>query len=192
MIDGFILFFSILSLLSLAGAVGVGLILVGGRSDGPLAGARQTLVRDFGAVALPLAAAVATTATLGSLFMSEVAGFIPCRLCWVQRGFMYPLAVLLIFGSIRPIATVARWVVPWATAGGMVSAFHYAEQRHWIGGSESLCSAGVPCTDIWVWEFGFVTIPFMALTGFAFIVVLMQVHTAWTARHTPSLHDARS
>jgi hypothetical protein len=33
-------------------------------------------------VALPLAAAVAVVATLGSLYLSEVADFPPCRLCW--------------------------------------------------------------------------------------------------------------
>ena len=33
---------------------------------------------------------VVATATLGSLFYSEIAGFEPCKLCWFQRIFMYP------------------------------------------------------------------------------------------------------
>jgi disulfide bond formation protein DsbB len=32
-------------------------------------------------LALPLAAAIAVTATAGSLFYSEIAGFVPCPLC---------------------------------------------------------------------------------------------------------------
>ena len=38
---------------------------------------------------------LALAATLGSLFYSEIAGFEPCKLCWLQRIFMYPQAVLL-------------------------------------------------------------------------------------------------
>ena len=38
---------------------------------------------------------VATLATAGSLYFSEVAGFAPCTLCWYQRIAMYPLVVIL-------------------------------------------------------------------------------------------------
>ena len=37
-----------------------------------------------------LAFLVAATATAGSLYFSEVAHFLPCRLCWFQRVAMYP------------------------------------------------------------------------------------------------------
>jgi hypothetical protein len=59
----------------------------------------------------PLAASVAIVATLGSLFMSEIAGFIPCRLCWVQRGFMYPLALVFVFRGRLRISS--RWLMTW-------------------------------------------------------------------------------
>ena len=39
--------------------------------------------------------AVASTAMLGSLYLSEIADFIPCTLCWYQRIAMYPLVPLL-------------------------------------------------------------------------------------------------
>ena len=35
--------------------------------------------------ALMLAGSVAVGATIGSLYFSEVADFIPCELCWYQR-----------------------------------------------------------------------------------------------------------
>src|SRR3954449_3294771 len=41
-----------------------------------------------------IAWAIALTATLGSLYFSEIAHFEPCRLCWFQRICMYPLAVV--------------------------------------------------------------------------------------------------
>ena len=50
---------------------------------------------------------VATVATVGSLYYSEIANFVPCRLCWYQRIGMYPLAVILLFGY-RAAFTWAR------------------------------------------------------------------------------------
>ena len=51
------------------------------------------LMFDVGA--LWVAAVVALTATAGSLYFSEVAGFEPCALCWYQRIAMYPLVLIL-------------------------------------------------------------------------------------------------
>ncbi|MFE6588679.1 disulfide bond formation protein B, partial [Bacillus mobilis] len=42
---------------------------------------------------------VSLVATIGSLYFSEVKGYVPCSLCWYQRIFMYPIP-LLIFISI--------------------------------------------------------------------------------------------
>jgi disulfide bond formation protein DsbB len=44
---------------------------------------------------------VATVATLGSLYYSEVADFPPCRLCWYQRIAMYPLVPILGIAAAR-------------------------------------------------------------------------------------------
>ena len=38
---------------------------------------------------------VALAATLGALFIGEVMGMTPCLLCWYQRIFMFPLALIL-------------------------------------------------------------------------------------------------
>ncbi|MBC5793443.1 MAG: disulfide bond formation protein B [Nanohaloarchaea archaeon] len=34
------------------------------------------------------------TASSGSLYMSQILGWTPCMLCWVQRAFIYPIAVV--------------------------------------------------------------------------------------------------
>ena len=52
-----------------------------------------SLVAAVDDAALWIAFLVAATATAGSLYFSEVADFVPCRLCWFQRIAMYPLAV---------------------------------------------------------------------------------------------------
>src|SRR3990167_6292936 len=53
------------------------------------------LSRLIGKYALFLALFVSTAAVLGSLFYSNVMGFEPCLLCWWQRIFLYPLAIIL-------------------------------------------------------------------------------------------------
>ena len=163
-----ILFFSLLSLLALAASVG--LIVMMARS-----GSRATAAIELGPYAWPVAATVATVSTLGSLYLSEVEGFVPCLLCWVQRGFMYPLAAFLIVVSFRQL----RWAGPAALLvaglGGLVAAYHYGEQRGWVGGSEAFCDAAAPCTYVWVEQFGFMSIPFMAFSGFLFIALLASL-----------------
>ena len=165
------LLFAMLSLVSIAGAVGVVGAMVARSS-------RRTAAVELGAYTVPVAATVATVAMLGSLYMSEVAGFIPCRLCWVQRFFMYPLAVFLIVSAARRWRWVAVVGLPVSIIGALIAAYHYAEQRMWLGGSEGFCDAASPCTDVWVQHFGFVTIPFMSFTGFIFVAALLWLRTA--------------
>ena len=45
--------------------------------------------------------AIATLATIGSLFYSEVSGFIPCTFCWYERIAMYPLVLILGIGILK-------------------------------------------------------------------------------------------
>lgn len=127
---------------------------------------------------LELIAAVAATATLGSLYLSEGVGFQPCRLCWAQRAFMYPLAVLLVgavldkrLGSAR--IAVSKWLSTFVgllcLIGFGLAVFHRYEQSQ--GGVGSLCDPAVPCSARWLNHFGFMTIPTMAAIGFVTIAV---------------------
>src|SRR5581483_7219548 len=49
----------------------------------------------FGRNAILFSFLVAAGSVAGSLFYSNVAGFRPCLLCWVQRAFLYTEAVIL-------------------------------------------------------------------------------------------------
>lgn len=116
--------------------------------------------------------AVAVAATLGSLYYSEVAGFIPCTLCWYQRILMYPLALLIPVGLILRDEYLPRYVLPLSTLGIVVSTYHYLTQ--WgLFAESAACRAGVPCSGRYVDYLGFITIPFMALTAFVLITVIM-------------------
>lgn len=136
-------------------------------------GDRYGLLAQLRPVALELAAAVAVTATVGSLYLSEGAGYEPCRLCWVQRAFMYPAAVLL----VAALVTRSRWpamiAAVLAAIGFPVSVFHRIDQA--AGGIGSFCELDNPCSSRWVEHFGFVTIPTMAAAGFAAVVALVAI-----------------
>ena len=83
----------------------------------PFPEARQRLGELLDGQEIPLAFVVATVATLGSLYLSEVANFVPCRLCWYQRIAMYPLPVLLGVAWWKRDDGVRRYALPLAIIG---------------------------------------------------------------------------
>ena len=117
-----------------------------------------------------LAFAVAATATAGSLYYSEIANFPPCDFCWYQRIAMYPLALILFIAAVTNDRRIARYVIPIAVIGVALSAYHI--QLQLFPEQASACQAAVPCHTQWVDQFGFVSIPFMAGSGFLAILAL--------------------
>jgi len=121
-----------------------------------------------------LAFLVAATSMLGSLYFSEVADFVPCRLCWFQRIAMYPLAAVLLVGALRRDDAVRWYVAPIAGAGALVAGYHYLIE--WEVVEDNTCSlTGPSCAAVWFREFGFVSLAFMALIGFLTILALLFV-----------------
>ena len=157
-------FLALLALLAALGVIAVAVLAAVGR----LGAVRE----HIGSVALWLAFAVASTATAGSLYLSEVAQFVPCTLCWYQRIAMYPLVILLGIAAWRGDVGIRRYVVPPAGIGAAVAAYHVALQRL-PGLPSGACSVDAPCALIYVERFGFVTIPVMALIGFVAILTLV-------------------
>lgn len=115
---------------------------------------------------------VAIIATGGSLYFSEIAGFIPCELCWIQRIFMYPLVILLGIAAFRGDKRIIPYVLPLTIIGGCFSIYHYLEQK--VSTVPSICKGGgVPCSGEYINWLGFITIPLLALTAFVMITLLL-------------------
>ncbi|MDL4839848.1 disulfide oxidoreductase [Aquibacillus rhizosphaerae] len=125
--------------------------------------------------ALYFAWVVSIIATLGSLYFSEIRGFIPCELCWYQRIFMYPLTLILGIGTFQNDPSIRKFVLPMAIIGWCISLFHFLEQK--VPGFAAIkpCANGVPCSSEYINWLGFITIPFLALTAFSLIIVFMFV-----------------
>jgi len=121
-------------------------------------------------LALPLATVIASVATIGSLFFSEVANYTPCVLCWYQRIAMYPLVIIVGVAALRRDAHVFKTVLPVTAIGAGVSIWHIMiERRPALGG---MCDPNAPCALKWINEFGFLTLPTMALIAFIAISLL--------------------
>lgn len=129
----------------------------------------------IGPQAMGLAAAVAFTCTAGSLYLSEVAHFLPCRLCWLQRFAMYPLGPILAVSAVMGWYRVRRYAIGLALAGACVSVYHLLIERYPTLEGSTSCDPNNPCSIIWVKRFGYLTIPGMALSGFALIITLLVI-----------------
>lgn len=162
----FELFFSILSVATLLGTL---IILVARLFQSSQSWA-AAVIEAFSPLARPLAAAIATTSMLGSLYFSEVVNYVPCRLCWYQRIMMYPLAIILIIASLRRDSKIGWYAAPLATIGASISTYHWFLER-FPNLDAGVCDVQVPCEFVWFENFGFVTLPFMAFTGFLAVIV---------------------
>ena len=121
---------------------------------------------------------VAAIATGGSLFFSEVAGFVPCEMCWFQRICMYPLSLLLLFLAYHGDYRVARYLLPFPVIGAGASVYHILIENHVVS-KPTACSIGAAdCGVKWINYFGYMTIPTLALTGFVLLTILLGMAAA--------------
>ncbi len=131
----------------------------------------EKLLDLLGEQGLYFAFIVALVATGGSLFFSEIANFTPCKLCWFQRIFMYPQALLGLVALLTQDRKVWKYLIPLSVIGGLISIYNYYIQL--FPAAAATCgSDGLSCTQKLIWHYGYITIPVMALTASILIIVL--------------------
>lgn len=157
--------FAMLSLLCVVAAFGGAILFLPGMRK-----ARATVLEGLGPLLPALVVVVSTGAMAGSLYLSEVAGLVPCHLCYAQRWFMYPLVALTYVAAFVKKQWLYLFVAFQAIIGAGVSTYHVLIQRLDIFNSAS-CDPSALCSLQWVNEFGFISIPTMALFCFLFISV---------------------
>jgi len=118
---------------------------------------------------------LAATSTLGALFLSDVMQLAPCSLCWYQRIFMFSLAVILAVALFPLDRGVVRYGLPLAALGWLFAGFHQLLIAGVIPKNLEPCTQGVPCSEVTIQWFGFVTIPTLSLLAFSAILVLLGV-----------------
>lgn len=117
---------------------------------------------------------VASTATLGSLFFSEVMQFVPCSMCWYQRIFMYPLVLIFLINLLYPDEKLFKYSFPIVLVGLFFAIYHNLLMWKIIPESVVPCVQGVPCSTVYL-NWGFITIPLLSLTAYSIILVLLII-----------------
>jgi len=116
---------------------------------------------------------VASIATLGSLFFSEIMGFVPCSMCWYQRIFMYPLVLIFLINILYPDDKVFKYAMPLVLTGLFFSIYHNLLMFDIIPESIVPCVSGVPCSTEYINWFGIITIPLLSLLSYLALFVLI-------------------
>ena len=87
---------------------------------------------------------------------------------------MYPLFLALGIAGLRRDREIYWYVLGPAIIGAGFAIYH-SQLQAFPDQAGPFCKVGDPCTVRYVWEFGFVSIPFMALAAFSFIITMMLV-----------------
>src|SRR4051794_41599255 len=128
----------VISVLAGLGVVGQALVVVLVLS---LLVARERIRAWLWGYELWAAFVVAAIATGGSLFLSDVAGFVPCEMCWYQRICMYPLSLLTLFLAVHRDNRAARYLLPFPVIGAGGSIYHLLIANHVVS-TPAACPVG--------------------------------------------------
>ena len=134
----------------------------------------NNIINFFSKNALFFSFIITLGATLFSLFYSEIAGYEPCKLCWFQRIFMYPQVIILGMALWKKNREVADYAITLSIIGAIIAGYHYLLGFGLVPNIPcSAISQTVSCSQNFVTNFGYITIPLMSFTGFLLIIVLL-------------------
>lgn len=110
-------------------------------------------------------------ASIGSLIYSIGIGYPPCELCWYQRIFIYGTAIICLTSALfkKSLDVVYIWVL--TIMGLVISLYH--NMIYYTSFSPLPCDAAVSCTAKYVNEYGFMSIPLMALMLFISVIFIL-------------------
>jgi len=117
---------------------------------------------------------LAVVSSLAAIYIGEVLGQAPCVLCWFQRAFMFPLAVILAVACYYSDFTVWRYTLPLAVIGALFALAHSLLYLGLIPQPIQPCTAtGPSCSGDEMTIFGGLPLPFLALATFVAIIILL-------------------
>ncbi len=124
---------------------------------------------------LIFALAISLIATFSSLYYSEILNFVPCKLCWIQRIFMYPQVILLAIAVWFHDLKIKMYLIPLCILGSATATYHYLTQRFPEVFPISCSSTEVSCAFTYGFDFGYITIPMMSLTAFILLIIFLSI-----------------
>ncbi len=137
----------------------------------------EKLMSAFSRAALLLGFFFASASTIGSILYSEIVGFPACILCWIQRLFMYPQAFLFGLALVRRDRGIFPYAMLLTLLGAAVALYQWVKDMLALYSNVSIpcpaVSALPSCDKIYVLEYGYITIPMIALNAFILIAIVM-------------------
>lgn len=116
---------------------------------------------------------ISFASVVGSLMFSEIYHLDPCKLCWYQRIFMYPIAILSLVSILFRIHLRKAFVLALCVPGMLIALYQYALQLTAGGSDVNLCGGSVSCNFIDFKLLGFITIPLMSFLAFLLINLIV-------------------
>ena len=117
------------------------------------------------------------SAVVGSLVYSQIIGYPPCELCWIQRICLYPQLIIVYMAMRRKDKTIIDYLVPLSVIGAVVALYQSFIQWGFDFGSAVGCAnLGGECAKVFFKEYSYITIPFMSFTIFIYIITLKFIY----------------
>lgn len=113
--------------------------------------------------------------TLAALFIGEVMGQTPCVLCWYQRAFMFPLAVVLAVACYVSDRRVWRYALPLAVVGWLIAVWHSLLFTGVVAAELVPCGAGPSCSSANMTILGGVPLPILSVIAFSTIIASLML-----------------
>ena len=112
---------------------------------------------------------------IATLVYSENIGYMPTTVSWYSRIAMYPQALLAIIALVKKDDRVWKYILWLSVIGLLVSSAHTIETT--TGLAILPCSQAISCAKEYMKEYGFISIPVMALSAFLanFLVSLLAI-----------------
>jgi disulfide bond formation protein DsbB len=132
--------------------------------------------------ALLLAWLTAMVAALGALFIGEVMLMPPCNLCWYQRIFMFPMAIILGLACFDNDRRGAVYAWPFALAGSVLAAYHCLLVAGLIPKGWIPCGAGVSCANQQLAILDGIQIPWLSFMAFVAVLGLLTFYLKKTSK----------
>lgn len=145
---------------------------------------QDSIIQFFAKHAYLFSFLIALVSLVGSLYYSDVIGYAPCILCWYQRIAIYPLVFMLPLAMLKKEKVLTDYLLTLTIVGTTVSLYH---NYITYGGSELFACAttGASCTQRYVFELGYITIPLMTLTAFALVIFLLLLDKYFSTSSSP-------
>ncbi len=127
----------------------------------------------------------ALAGTVLTLVYSEVFGFAPCGLCWLQRVALYPLVFIFAIALWKRDTLASLYGIVLSAFGAVISLYqHYLQ----MGGTKlvtcPVAGDGADCAERFLFEFGYITFPLMSFSLFVFFIVVLMIHRRMWRKNT--------